>query len=134
MHFLRLTTITLLSSFVPYTFAHQRSLPTFSVEIQPIGKTKVKATVKNTNSISLRLLKEGTILDDVPVQKLQIQHGAPRSNFTLASKVAGSFAEDQEDNVTFAGIRKRIKLNDLSGSAFTVIAPGASIKMEVDMA
>jgi hypothetical protein len=49
------------------------------IQIEHLKDTRVRATIKNTGTKSLRLLKDGTILDKAPVEKLHIHN---RSRFS----------------------------------------------------
>ena len=42
-----------------------------------IGNTKVKATLSNTGSTDLKVLKKGTFLDSAPVEKVKV-YGASK--------------------------------------------------------
>jgi Deuterolysin metalloprotease (M35) family len=51
---------------------HQHA-PGIEVKLHGAGNSAIKATIKNTGSKPLRLLKEGTIFDSAPVQKVHVK-------------------------------------------------------------
>ena len=64
--------ITILVGLAASTAIRQHA-PGIEVRLRSVGNSGIKATIKNTGSESLRLLKEGTILDRAPVQKLHVK-------------------------------------------------------------
>src|SRR4051812_7101994 len=49
-----------------------RTAPAIAVHLAPVDDTQVRATITNTGTQPLRLLKRGTILDPHPVRKLDV--------------------------------------------------------------
>ncbi|KAF2670606.1 hypothetical protein BT63DRAFT_413312 [Microthyrium microscopicum] len=86
-----------------------------SIQITSLDHTQVQAVITNNGDTSLRLLREGTILDAAPVEKLLL-HGQNNAR------------------VPFSGIRKSIKYHNLPDSAFTSLAAGSNITVNVELA
>ncbi|KAH7063503.1 deuterolysin metalloprotease [Macrophomina phaseolina] len=92
---------------------NKRDTP-LDVKLEVVGNTGVKASITNTGSAPLKLFKTGTLLDEFPVEKLQIH--------TADSQVA------------FDGIRYQVSTHGLTEDAFQSIAAGETIEVEFDTA
>ncbi|KAJ3498895.1 hypothetical protein NLG97_g756 [Lecanicillium saksenae] len=86
--------------------------PGINVRLEAQGSSKVKAVVTNSGSSSVKILKTGSILDDLPVQK---------------ASVSGA-----NGNVAFEGVKVFVAQPD--ESAFLEIPSGSSIEVEFDVA
>lgn len=84
------------------------------VTIVEVNHATVKATVKNTGTSALNLLKYGSIFDSAPVQKLSV--------------VAG------ESNVPFEGILRRVQTTGLKEDVFHLLEAGATYETEINAA
>jgi deuterolysin len=76
--------------------------------VSAIGDLTVTASVKNTGSEAVKVLKYGTVLDDL----------APTKSFSVA--------KDGKE-VQFKGLKLSLSLPDLTDKAFVVIAPGETV-------
>ncbi|KAK0196240.1 Metalloprotease [Armillaria mellea] len=82
--------------------------------VTSIDDLKFTATVTNTGSESVKILKYGTILDDsLPTQSFTVTNGGETVNFT--------------------GIKTSVSLNDTNDSVFAIIPPGQSVTAEHDL-
>ncbi|KAK0196181.1 Metalloprotease [Armillaria mellea] len=82
--------------------------------VTSIDDLKFTATVANTGSESMKILKYGTILDDMlPTQSFTVTKGGETVNFT--------------------GIKISVSLKDTDDSVFAVIPPGQSVTAEHDL-
>ncbi|CAI6020384.1 hypothetical protein V2G26_001867 [Clonostachys chloroleuca] len=84
------------------------------VKVEQLGNTGFKASITNTGDSALRVLKTGSILDSAPVEKARISQNAK--------------------SVPFTGPRFFIHTENLSDSAFQVIAAGETVEVEWDAA
>ncbi|KAF5329051.1 hypothetical protein D9611_013870 [Ephemerocybe angulata] len=96
--------------------------PSLKVEVTPpsssvasVQDLKVAATITNTGSEAVKLLKYGTILDD----KL------PTKSFTVNSKDGKA--------IPFTGIKLSVSLSDVDDTAFTFLQPGESVSTTHDV-
>ncbi|EXF79318.1 metalloproteinase [Colletotrichum fioriniae PJ7] len=80
------------------------------VKIESTGNTAIKASITNTGASDLKVLKAGSILDKLAVEKAEV--------------FAGS------DKVEFDGIRLRLGTNGLPEDAFQVISAGETVSVE----
>ncbi|KAI1850876.1 hypothetical protein JX265_004930 [Neoarthrinium moseri] len=99
--------VSLLASLVSAASLARRAEP-LDVQLQMVGNTAVKATIKNTGSDSLKVFKTGSFLDSSPVEKVQVFKG--------------------ETQVAFAGIRLRVSTQNLDEDAFHIIEAGETIE------
>ncbi|POS77090.1 deuterolysin metalloprotease [Diaporthe helianthi] len=84
-----------------------------SVELSQASETKVKATVSNTGAETLHLFTSGTILDNAPVQQLDVtQNGV---------------------NVEYLGLIIDYAVEDLDEDSFVTLAPGESAEALVNI-
>lgn len=51
------------------------SVSPLDVKIEHVGNSEVKATITNTGSSSLRVLKAGSLFDESPVEKTKVSQG-----------------------------------------------------------
>ncbi|KAK0441460.1 Metalloprotease [Desarmillaria tabescens] len=82
--------------------------------ITSIDDLKFTATVANTGSNSVKILKYGTILDDI----------LPTQSFTVTK---------DGQTVEFTGIKISVSLKDTNDSSFVIIPPGQSVTAEHDL-
>ncbi|KAK0441463.1 Metalloprotease [Desarmillaria tabescens] len=80
-------------------------------DVTSIDDLKFTATVANTGSESVKILKYGTILDDM----------LPTQSFTVTK---------DGDTVNFTGIKISVSLKGTNDSVFAVIPPGQSVTAE----
>ncbi|KAK1449971.1 metalloproteinase [Colletotrichum melonis] len=80
------------------------------VKIESTGNTAIKASITNTGASDLKVLKAGSILDKLAVEKAEV--------------FAGS------DKVEFDGIRLRLGTNGLPEDAFQVLSAGETVSVE----
>ncbi|KAB2572826.1 Neutral protease 2-like protein [Lasiodiplodia theobromae] len=92
---------------------NKRETP-LEVKLELLGNTGVKASITNTGSSALKLFKTGTLLDQQPVEKVEI-HAADKQ-------------------VSFDGIRYQVSTQGLTEEAFQSIAAGETIEVEFDAA
>ncbi|KAL1616430.1 hypothetical protein SLS56_011421 [Neofusicoccum ribis] len=92
---------------------NKRDTP-LDVKLEVVGNSAVKASITNTGSSALKLFKTGTILDQFPVEKVEV-HTA-------------------ESRVAFDGVRFRVSTQGLEEEAFQSIAAGETIEVEFDPA
>ncbi|KAF2678357.1 hypothetical protein K458DRAFT_423058 [Lentithecium fluviatile CBS 122367] len=112
MKFFALTAIASLANAVSLDFNKRDS--TLDVKLELTGNTEVKASITNTGSEDLKVLKTGSFLDEAAVEKVSIFQGS--------SKVA------------FEGVKLRVNVADLSDDAFQVIAVGKTVEASFDIA
>lgn len=79
-----------------------------------VGHAVVKATVKNTGTTALNLLKYGTLFDAAPVEKLSVM--------------------DAESKVAFEGVLRRVQTKDLAADVFYLLEAGATYETEINAA
>ncbi|KAF2753596.1 neutral protease [Pseudovirgaria hyperparasitica] len=85
------------------------------VTLEPTGNSGIKASLTNTGATDLKLFKTGTILDDTPVEKVDVFQGG--------------------DKIPFHGLRFMIATsNNISEHAYQAIAPGQTIEKTFDVA
>ncbi|KAI9162844.1 Disintegrin and metalloproteinase domain-containing protein B [Paramyrothecium foliicola] len=92
---------------------HKREAP-LDVKIEQIGNSEVKATITNTGSVALRVLKTGSILDSAPIEKAVISQG--------------------DHKVAFDGVRFYIHTAELHDESFLEIASGETVEVQWDAA
>lgn len=51
-----------------------------TVSIESVGNTAVKASIVNTGTSAVKVLKTGSILDDIPVEKTKVFAGSESSS------------------------------------------------------
>ncbi|KAK0441491.1 Metalloprotease [Desarmillaria tabescens] len=83
-------------------------------DVTSIDDLKFTATVANTGSESVKILKYGTIFDDM----------LPTQSFTVTK---------DGETVDFTGIKISVSLKDTNDSTFAVIPPGQSVTAEHDV-
>ncbi|KAJ6784381.1 hypothetical protein PWT90_05061 [Aphanocladium album] len=88
------------------------SNPGINVRLEAQGNSKVKAVVTNSGPASVKVLKDGSILDERPIQK---------------TSVSGA-----NGNVAFEGVK--IFRGQPDEASFLEIAPESSIEVEFDVA
>ncbi|KAI8207959.1 hypothetical protein KHU50_008159 [Colletotrichum sp. SAR 10_65] len=88
------------------------------VKIEQVGNSELKASITNTGTTPLRVLKAGSILDGSPVEKAQ---------FSTASA-------DGVNKVAFTGVRVYVHDADLPDTAFRTIAAGEVVQVQWDAA
>ncbi|KAK6218798.1 hypothetical protein LQW54_002724 [Pestalotiopsis sp. IQ-011] len=107
--------------------AASSSASPLDVKIEHVGNSEVKATVTNTGSTSLRVLKAGSLFDESAVEKTKVSQGASKVAFTglrLYTIEAGETVEVQWDAA---------QLRDLStGGDFNITAAGSLRYAEAD--
>ncbi|KAI5924433.1 neutral protease [Camillea tinctor] len=103
----------LLASLASAASMGKRAEP-LDVQLEMVGNSQIKATVTNTGAEDLKVLKSGTILDNAPIQKVQVFQGS--------SKVA------------FEGIRLRLSTTNLQDDVFQNIPAGESVEVTFDAA
>ncbi|KAF9871888.1 hypothetical protein CkaCkLH20_10520 [Colletotrichum karsti] len=84
------------------------------VKIEQVGNSELKASITNTGTAPLRVLKAGSILDGAPIEKAQ---------FSTASA-------DGVSRVAFSGVRVYVHDTDLPDSAFQTIAAGEKVEVQ----
>ncbi|CAG9975641.1 unnamed protein product [Clonostachys byssicola] len=84
------------------------------IKIEMVGNSEVKATIVNTGSSSLKVLKTGSILDSAPVEKARV------------------FKDSNA--LEFEGARLLIDTEHLNDEAFQKIAAGETIEVTFDVA
>ncbi|KAK0441457.1 Metalloprotease [Desarmillaria tabescens] len=85
-----------------------------AMNVTSVDDLKFTATVANTGSESLKILKYGTILDDI----------LPTRSFTITK---------DGETVPFTGIKLTVSLQNIDDSAFAVISPGESVAVEHEL-
>ncbi|KAF5518812.1 Neutral protease 2-like protein [Colletotrichum aenigma] len=96
----------------------RRDASPLDVKIEQVGNSELKATITNTGSSPLRVLKTGSILDDTPIERAQ---------FSTAST-------DGVNRVAFNGIRVYVRDTNLPDSAFKTIGAGEKVEVQWDPA
>ncbi|KAI0392270.1 neutral protease 2-like protein [Xylariaceae sp. FL0594] len=91
-----------------------KSTGPLAVQIEKVGNSGLKATITNTGSEALKVLKTGTILDSAPVEKVQVFQGS--------------------NKVDFQGIRLRLANQPFAEEAFQVIPAGEAVEVSFDAA
>ncbi|KAI1827045.1 neutral protease 2-like protein [Xylaria intraflava] len=84
------------------------------VQIEQVGNSGVKASIKNSGSEDLKVLKTGSILDSAPIEKVRVSQGSKK--------------------VDFEGIRLRISTADFKEDAFQTIPAGQTVVVNFDAA
>ncbi|KAH7047355.1 Deuterolysin metalloprotease family-domain-containing protein [Macrophomina phaseolina] len=92
---------------------NKRDTP-LDVKLEMISNSEVKATVTNKGLSALKLYKTGTILDQAPVEKVEINSAAAPVNFD--------------------GIRLRVSTANLAEEDFQSLPAGESIEVSFDIA
>ncbi|KAG8164001.1 hypothetical protein KVR01_005919 [Diaporthe batatas] len=94
---------------------HQRNRRTegLSVELSQASETEVKATVSNTGAETLHLFTSGTILDNAPVQQLDVTQNG--------------------ENVEYLGLIIDYSAEDLDEDSFITLAPGETAEALVNI-
>ncbi|KAK0610621.1 Deuterolysin metalloprotease family-domain-containing protein [Bombardia bombarda] len=85
-----------------------------AVEINVVDNSNVVASITNTGSTPLKVLKTGSILDNSHIEKTEIFSGAAK--------------------VPFDGIRLRIATSNLEEDSFQILAPGETVSTSWDTA
>lgn len=104
----------LVSRAVDQTKREPAAAASLDVKLNVVGNTEIIATISNVGASNLRLYKTGSILDNSPVQKVDI------------------FAGDSK--LPFEGIRMRIATEALPETAFVTIPAGQSLDVDFDVA
>merc|ERR1712222_94637 len=112
MKFLALATLASLASSISIELSKRES--PLNVKLEMTGNTELKASVTNTGSEDLKVLKTGSFLDETAVEKVEVFQGS--------SKVA------------FEGIKLRISTTNIPDEAFEVIAAGQTVETSFDVA
>ncbi|KAI2633438.1 neutral protease 2-like protein [Xylaria nigripes] len=105
--------LALLASLASAASIGKRSSP-LDVQIEQVGNSGVKATIKNSGSEDLKLLKTGSILDSAPVEKIRVYQG--------------------DSKIGFTGIRLRIGNSGFAEDSFQTIPAGQTIEVSFDAA
>ncbi|KAJ2994447.1 hypothetical protein NUW58_g1558 [Xylaria curta] len=84
------------------------------VEIAQVGNSEVRASITNTGNAALRVLRTGSILDSVPVEKVRVSQGA--------------------EAVPFTGVRLYVHTNNLQNEAFQTIGAKETVEVSWDAA
>ncbi|KAI1434759.1 neutral protease 2-like protein [Xylaria sp. CBS 124048] len=106
-------TIALLTSLAGAASLGKRDSP-LDVHIEQVGNSGVKATITNSGSEDLKLLKTGSILDSAPVEKVRVFQG--------------------NNKLDFQGVRLRISTAGFDEEAFQTIPAGQNIVVSFDAA
>ncbi|KAF2244174.1 metallo proteinase [Trematosphaeria pertusa] len=112
MKFLALAALASLASSISIELSKRES--PLDVKLEMTGNTELKASVTNTGSEDLKVLKTGSFLDETAVEKVEVFQGS--------SKVA------------FEGIKLRISTTNIPEEAFQVIAAGQTVETSFDVA
>ncbi|KKK20430.1 hypothetical protein AOCH_005489 [Aspergillus ochraceoroseus] len=115
MHFI--TPLALLATFhgVSATLLDvPRSAPGLNVTLTKVGNTQIKAVVENAGSENVTFVHLNFFKDSAPVKKVSLFRG--------------------DSEVEFHGIKYRVKSQNLTESALTSLAPGATIEDVIDIA
>ncbi|TEA13429.1 Neutral protease 2-like protein [Colletotrichum sidae] len=88
------------------------------VKIEQVGNSELRASITNTGSTPLRVLKAGSILDGSPVEKAQISMSST----------------DGVSRVAFTGVRVYVHDADLPDTAFRTIDAGEVVHVQWDTA
>lgn len=111
----------------------QRASP-LSVKLEMVGNSEVKATITNTGSENVRLLRTGTILDSAAVEKTNVFSGGEPYLSLPSSLYIFSLICLAAAKVPFDGLRLRVQTSALDETAFTPLAAGSSISTTFDIA
>ncbi|OHX00153.1 deuterolysin metalloprotease [Colletotrichum incanum] len=85
-----------------------------TVNIEAVGNSGIKASLSNTGTTKLKVLKTGSILDKLAVEKAEVFAGSEKP--------------------TFEGIRLRLQTSNLPEEAFETIDAGQTIETTWDIA
>lgn len=91
----------------------KRDIP-LDVKIQVVNNSEVKASITNSGSSSIKVVKTGSILDSADVEKSVIMAG--------------------ENKVAFDGIRYQVATAGLPAEAFQIIEAGETIEVSFNVA
>ncbi|KAI5814853.1 deuterolysin metalloprotease family protein [Pyronema omphalodes] len=106
--------LALLAAFAAATPIEKRNSP-LKVELAPTSENAVvQATITNTGSSDLRVLKPGSILSDAPIRKLEVSAG--------------------ESALEFKGITMSYALNKFTPDDYVTIPAGKSVTTTVELA
>ncbi|OLN90225.1 Neutral protease 2-like protein 4 [Colletotrichum chlorophyti] len=84
------------------------------VTIEAVGNSGVKASITNTGTKKLKVLKTGSLLDQLAVEKAEVFTGSKKVNFD--------------------GIRLRLQTNNLPNEAFETFDAGQTVEVNWDVA
>ncbi|KAL9948524.1 hypothetical protein D7B24_009187 [Verticillium nonalfalfae] len=84
------------------------------IKIEKVGNTAIKASITNTGASDLKVLKTGSILDDLEVEKSEIFSGSKK--------------------VEFDGVRLQLDTTALSEESFQVLVAGETVELTWDVA
>ncbi|KDN63281.1 putative metalloproteinase [Colletotrichum sublineola] len=92
-----------------------------NVKIEAVGNTGVKASITNNGASDLKVLKTGSILDKLAVEKAEVFTGCESLLYANSS-------------VAFDGVRLRLATSGIAEDAFEIIRAGKSVDVEWDIA
>ncbi|KAI0512490.1 neutral protease [Xylaria bambusicola] len=84
------------------------------VKIEMVGNSGIKASITNTGSSDLKVLKTGSLLDSVATEKVKVYQG--------------------KNQVKFSGLRLRMMANNLPEAGFQTIKAGKTVSATFDAA
>ncbi|KAF3345623.1 Brefeldin A resistance protein [Verticillium dahliae VDG2] len=84
------------------------------IKIEKVGNTVIKASITNTGASDLKVLKTGSILDELEVEKSEIFSGSKK--------------------VEFDGVRLQLDTTALSEESFQVLVAGETVELTWDVA
>lgn len=140
---------------------NKRASP-LEVKVETVGNSAVKASITNTGDEELKLLKTGTVLDSLAVEKAEIYSAGgckypscrPRSRVSAAVSTSSTSSRvsalnwhhrymtracanrDNEpaDQVVFDGLRLSVQNTNISENAFQTLKAGETVDVEWDPA
>ncbi|KAI0016258.1 neutral protease 2-like protein [Xylariomycetidae sp. FL0641] len=109
-----LSSFTLLASMASAASVGSKRATPLDVQLEMVGNSQVKATITNNGAEALKVLKAGSILDNAPVEKVQVFQGSNKVNFD--------------------GIRLRLTQGNFEEAAFQKLAAGEAVEVSFDAA
>lgn len=116
---------------------HRQVSTPLEVTVTSVGNSALKASITNTGSETLKLLKTGSILDNRTIERAEVFSGC---KFLATHRTLGCLQHPTDkygwtaDQVSFDGIRLAVLQSNLAEGAFQTLKAGETIETEWDPA
>ncbi|KAK5629842.1 hypothetical protein RRF57_005557 [Xylaria bambusicola] len=105
------------------------------VKIEMVGNSGIKASITNTGSSDLKVLKTGSLLDSVATEKVKVYQGSKlKALLFFTDLVVGVLTNITENQVKFSGLRLRMMTSNLPEAGFQTIKAGKTVSATFDAA
>lgn len=115
-------------------FNVQKRASPLEVKIESVGNSAVKASLVNTGTTDLKVLKTGSILDEKAVEKAEIFAGSMSSHVSIEFIHIMTNTLSSDNVIDFDGLRLTVTQTNLPEDAFQILAAGSSTELEWDPA